>query len=82
MQVLREIEERGSNRAGEKAKKILQMMRGRGEEGKDGDWECRWKWKWKGEVDAPDLTATNRRTDEQMGCGGQTMSMLQPAVSG
>lgn len=39
-EVLREIEERGSERAREKAKRILQMMRGRGEEedGAEEDW--------------------------------------------
>ncbi|XP_050221126.1 U-box domain-containing protein 38-like [Mercurialis annua] len=39
VEVLREIEERGSDRAREKAKKILQMMRGRDEEDEDCDWE-------------------------------------------
>ena len=39
VEVLREIEERGSDRVKEKAKKILQIIRGRGEEGEDGDWE-------------------------------------------
>ncbi|XP_015578343.2 U-box domain-containing protein 38 [Ricinus communis] len=38
VEVLRAIEERGSDRAREKAKKILQFMRGRNEEEED-DWE-------------------------------------------
>ncbi|KDP31149.1 hypothetical protein JCGZ_11525 [Jatropha curcas] len=39
VEALREIEERGSQRAKEKAKKILQKMRGRGEEDEETDWE-------------------------------------------
>ncbi|KAH8487023.1 hypothetical protein Peur_069613 [Populus x canadensis] len=39
VEVLREIEERGSNRAREKAKRILMMMRGRDEEDEDIYWE-------------------------------------------
>jgi hypothetical protein len=39
VEVLREIEERGSNRAREKAKRILMMMRGRDEEDEDICWE-------------------------------------------
>ncbi|KAJ4974188.1 hypothetical protein NE237_007362 [Protea cynaroides] len=42
-EVLREVEERGSERAREKAKRILQMMRGTGryheDEGEEVDWE-------------------------------------------
>ncbi|PON93328.1 Beta-catenin [Trema orientale] len=41
VEVLREIEERGSDRAREKAKRMLQMMRGRDEgEDEEGDWEA------------------------------------------
>ncbi|XP_022738443.1 U-box domain-containing protein 38-like [Durio zibethinus] len=39
VEVLREVEERGSERAKEKAKRILQMMRGREEEDEEIDWE-------------------------------------------
>ncbi|KAJ9163704.1 hypothetical protein P3X46_023343 [Hevea brasiliensis] len=39
VEVLREIEERGNERAREKAKKILQMMRGRDEDDEEADWE-------------------------------------------
>ncbi|XVE54909.1 hypothetical protein DITRI_Ditri03aG0119900 [Diplodiscus trichospermus] len=39
MEVLREVEERGSERAKQKAKRILQLMRGREEEDEETDWE-------------------------------------------
>uniref|UniRef100_A0A6N2LIJ5 RING-type E3 ubiquitin transferase n=1 Tax=Salix viminalis TaxID=40686 RepID=A0A6N2LIJ5_SALVM len=39
VEVLREIEERGSNRAREKAKRVLMMMRGRDEEDEEVCWE-------------------------------------------
>ncbi|XWS37393.1 hypothetical protein CRYUN_Cryun19dG0039200 [Craigia yunnanensis] len=39
IEVLREVEERGSERAKEKAKRILQMMRTREEEDEEIDWE-------------------------------------------
>ncbi|XWS51022.1 hypothetical protein CRYUN_Cryun12cG0140500 [Craigia yunnanensis] len=39
VEVLREVEERRSERAKEKAKRILQMMRGREEEDEEIDWE-------------------------------------------
>ncbi|KAJ4712263.1 RING-type E3 ubiquitin transferase [Melia azedarach] len=38
-EVLREVEERGSRRAKEKAKRILQMLRGREEDDEEVDWE-------------------------------------------
>ncbi|XP_042498781.1 U-box domain-containing protein 38-like [Macadamia integrifolia] len=57
VEVLREVEERGSERAREKAKRILQMMRGTGRDQEDEEEEV----DWEGLLDSGTLNRTRHR---------------------
>ncbi|KAK0587415.1 hypothetical protein LWI29_022518 [Acer saccharum] len=55
VEVLKDVEERGSQRAREKAKRILQMMKGRGGEDDDGEID------WEGVMESGGLSRTRYR---------------------
>ncbi|KAK3225540.1 hypothetical protein Dsin_005402 [Dipteronia sinensis] len=65
VEVLKDVEERGSQRAREKAKRILQMMKGRG--GEDDDEEI----DWEGVMETGGLSRTRYRVGSPvMGSNG------------